>query len=407
VTNRINDSDLHIVVENNRTALESAPENPYLLHRKAAVWLDAERNAKLFDYQKEAILRNQLVLDLKVQKTKGVAKRTAKTLSQASLPDTTPNLTAIAVINAAAATHGLAGKELARSLQELARKRPSDIGLLLANIQTQLAQGHSGSALSMLEAFLGRMERDADDQASQMARFSPGLVALTVSLLRSQGRETAAKNELVKATKFWQARPAGNATSLLLEAGIELVRSSNPQDLLLASTAFEKLFDENRGSPAAAAGLIASLAPSNPAKVQQHVSQLPPVDDLIQDVDVAALLHAGVAAAPKSAIVRKRAREAADNGAEKQSAAKKRRKRKLPKSYEEGKTVDPERWLPLRDRSSYRPKGKKGKKKAAEATQGGMVRDEETLELVGGGGVKVEKAPPAPSSNKKKKKGKK
>ena len=71
--------------------------------------------------------------------------------------------------------------------------------------------------------------------------------------------------------------------------------------------------------------------------------------------------------------------------------------------------MDPERWLPLRDRSSYRPKGKKGKKKATDNTQGGFVREEETLELAGGAGsVKVEKAPAQSSSNnKKKKKGKK
>ena len=66
--------------------------------------------------------------------------------------------------------------------------------------------------------------------------------------------------------------------------------------------------------------------------------------------------------------------------------------------------MDPERWLPLRDRSSYRPKGKKGKKKAADLTQGGVVKEEpESLELAGGAGtVKVEKSVPGKSKNKKK-----
>lgn len=48
------------------------------------------------------------------------------------------------------------------------------------------------------------------------------------------------------------------------------------------------------------------------------------------------------------------------------------RKSRLPKDYEQGKAPDPERWLPLRDRSTYRPKGKKGRAKAA-LTQGGVV----------------------------------
>jgi signal recognition particle subunit SRP72 len=136
-------------------------------------------------------------------------------------------------------------------------------------------------------------------------------------------------------------------------------------------------------------------------------------------VDVTALLEAGVVAAPAPAHAqpvrgKKRPLEADDQEVtreKQQPAAKKRRRRKLPKSYDPDKRPDPERWLPLRDRSSYRPKGKKGKKRAAEATQGGVVRDEETLELAGGAGsVKVEKAPAggAPGGGgKKKKKGKK
>lgn len=81
----------------------------------------------------------------------------------------------------------------------------------------------------------------------------------------------------------------------------------------------------------------------------------------------------------------------------------------MPADFVEGKKMDEERWLPVRDRSSYRPKGKKGKKKVADLTQGGVVREngEESLELTGGAGtVKVEKAG-AGGKGKGKKKGKK
>ena len=82
--------------------------------------------------------------------------------------------------------------------------------------------------------------------------------------------------------------------------------------------------------------------------------------------------------------------------------AKKRvRKSKLPKDYEEGKVMDPERWLPLRDRSSYRPKGRKGKMKAAAMTQGGV--SEKTEGAKGGEVVKAAAA----QGKAKKKKGKK
>jgi signal recognition particle subunit SRP72 len=190
----------------------------------------------------------------------------------------------------------------------------------------------------------------------------------------------------------------------LREAGIELLRSSSPGELKLAGSAFEKLFNKNCDTHIAAAGLVASLATSDPQKADQHTSQLPPIDDLVGAVDVKNLIAAGVASLPKSSAAPKR--RATDDEVDK-TAAKKRRKRKLPENYDPNKTPDPERWLPLRDRSSYRPKGKKGKKKVTESTQGGVVKEEETLGLVGGGDVKVERAPAASGASKKKKKGKK
>lgn len=382
--------------------MADSPENPYLLQRKSESWPARGKQAKLFQHQLNLLARNNLIIDLQAQKVRGVSDRTAATLSQSQQPSVLSGVNALSVLNAAAETHQASGKEITRKLQALSKKRPNDVGLILTLIQIQLDNGHHGQAVSILESFLTRLEESQETDVKDV-RFSPGLVALAVSLFRTEGRENAAKNELVKATKYWKTRPVGFATSLLREAGIELLRSSNKDDLLLAGSAFEKLFKENHGSHIAASGLIASLAPSDPAKVQQHASELPALEELVGDVNVKDLLKHGVAAAPKSELARKRPLTTDTST----RVTKKRRTRKLPKNYEEGKTPDPERWLPLRDRSSYRPKGKKGKKKAGESTQGGIVKEEETLELVGGGGVKVERAPAAASSNKKKKKGKK
>lgn len=322
-------------------------------------------------------------------------------LSKSRHPTNDKAFIALSVLNAAAETHGKTGNALVKALRELSNKRPDDVGLVLTIVQIQLQHGHPIPATATLESFVARLESSTEPDTKDV-RFSPGLVALAVSLFRAQGRQSAAKRELVNATKYWQNRPAGFATSLLREAGIELLRSSDRQDLELAGSAFDKLFDGHQGSHIAAAGLVASLATSDPSKIQQHVAELPPVESLIADVNIASLLKAGVATAPKSTTTLKRSGPASDD-----QKAKKRRKRPLPKNYVEGATPDPERWLPLRDRSSYRPKGKKGKKKAMDSTQGGVVKEEETLELVGGGGVKVEKASAVGGGGKKKKKGKK
>lgn len=383
--------------------MDTETQNPYLLQRKVASW-SQDKNAKLFNYQCDLLKRNALITDLKANKTPGIVRRTEKTIGEGQHPSTLPTLGTLSVLNAAAETHHETGTALIRSLKQLSAKRPNDIGLILTIVQLQIQQGSKGAAFATLQTFLAQLE-GSEDPETQNARFSPGLVALNVSLMRSQDSETSSKTELKKAAKYWQSRPAGGVSSLLLEAGIELLRSSNSEDLQLAGSAFEKLFAEEHGSHIAAAGLVASLAPSDPKKATQYVNELPEVSTLIQGVNVESLIDAGVAAPPKNPNAPKRSAPGADDADKKSS--KKRRTGKLPKNYDENKKPDPERWLPLRDRSSYRPKGKKGKKKAAESTQGGVVKEEEMLDLVGGGGVKVEKAPASGGGNKKKKKGKK
>ncbi|EGR46374.1 signal recognition particle subunit [Trichoderma reesei QM6a] len=393
--------DFAIITQNNHFSLE-APGNPFLRQRKAESLMASAAQSDLFNYQSNILKRNNLIIDLAAFKTQGVANRTEKTLRQATLPSISPQITAASIINAAAHTQGLDDKEALRKLQALAAKRTNDVGLALTIVQLQLQQQQAGAALTTLTTFLNRLESSEEPKDTDV-RFSPGLVALAVSLFRSQQREASAKAEIVKAAQYWQNRPSHAVGSLLLEAGIELMRSSNADDLLLAGSAFEKLLREQQATDVASAGLVAAYAASDASRVRQNADQLPPVGDLISGIDVDELFAAGVAASKSSAVSKKRPATEEANV----EKATKRRRRKLPKNYVEGKTPDPERWLPLRDRSSYRPKGKKGKKRAGEATQGGIVKEEETLGLVGGGGVKVEKAAAPSSNNKKKKKGKK
>lgn len=79
-------------------------------------------------------------------------------------------------------------------------------------------------------------------------------------------------------------------------------------------------------------------------------------------------------------------------------------KKKKAHKFDTSKTPDPERWLPLWDRSGYKPKAKKGRGRVGGggATQGGGggTGGEESMELAGGGRVDVLKV----NANKPKKK---
>ncbi|PFH60851.1 hypothetical protein XA68_10208 [Ophiocordyceps unilateralis] len=399
------DPDLSIVAQSNRTALLRDKSNPYLLQRRAAAWMSGAATAKLFHNQSNAILRNALLVDLEAQKIDGVEHRTRKVLDQARHPTTSPEITAMTVLNAAAQTKGLRKKELRQRVADILKKRPDSVALVVIMMQLHLRDGNVESALSLLDTLFTRLEGSASDQDRDV-RFSPGLVALAVSLMKVKRREASIKAELSKAATYWRDRPLASSASLLREAGLELAKSTNPAHLSLAATALERVHDERKGSPLVSAGLIAALAATDASQVEQLTADLPSVESLIGGIDVEALTGAGIAT-PASHAATGLKRPLLDSAVGENAAKKRRRRTRLPKNLDEGKAPDPERWLPLRDRSTYRPKGKKGKKKMADSTQGGLVKQEETLELVGGGGVKVEKTSAVSSARKKKKKGKK
>ncbi|KAI1750060.1 hypothetical protein F4782DRAFT_258953 [Xylaria castorea] len=392
------------VSQNNQIALAGTDGNPYLTQRAAELAGKLSGNDKLFEYQQSVLSRNKYALDLQMQKFHGADASTHDQILSASTPTALLDVAPLGVINAAARSQMEKGKAAIRKILPVLEKRPNDVGLLLTIIQLYVQMRNPGPALTILETFLKRLETTTTADYTDV-RFSPGLVAAAVALYRLQGRQNSIRVELARASAHWRSKPECSSTSLLREAGVELLRSSNPEDVAAAGATFEKLVAQPGQDIIAAAGLVASFATRDYAKVEPYLQKLTPVERLTAGADIQALLGAGVCsvAAPTPA----NKKRAATTEPEKERSAKRRRKKRLPKDYEEGKQPDPERWLPLRDRSTYRPKGKKGKRRAQEATQGGVVKEEEILELVGGAGaVKVEKATGNPGG-KKKKKGKK
>lgn len=385
-------------------AVASDMQNPFLTSRLIQSAAELRGNDRLFDYQASILRRNQYTVDLHTQKFAGVESATSKTISNAPAPTAAPEIARLGVVGAAAHARMRTGKDALQEILPMLEKRPSDIGLLLTIIQLYVQTQNPGPALALLDAFLRRLET-ATAPDHEDARFAPGLVAVAVALYRQQGHHNSIRAELARASKHWRSKPNDAAASLLQEAGVELLQSSKPEDLASAGATFENLVAHSQDDKVAVAGLVASFATTDHAKTEPYLKKLTPVDRLTAGIDVETLIQAGVvsvATAPPAA--RKRAADAEPDKA----TQRRKKKRRLPQDYEEGKKPDPERWLPLRDRSTYRPKGKKGKKRAQEATQGGAVKEEgETLELVGGAGaVKVEKTTQQ-TGGKKKKKGKK
>lgn len=275
-------------------------------------------------------------------------------------------------------------------------------------IQFHVKLGKSTAAVTALEKTLHALDESISEQDKDV-RFNPGLLSVLVSLYKLEGRKLQIRSELTKAATHWRQR-ADAPLPLLRAAAASLLDSSNSSDLDTAGDLFKALYQSNPNDRFATAGYVASQATVDYTKVEPQIGSLPSVHDLVADVDVAALEKSGVSASSSTAVAAAatmaNARKRTSEGKEGR-ATKRVRKSRLPKDYDPNKTPDPERWLPLRDRSTYRPKGRKGKQKAADRMQGGVV-SEKTEESTGSSGNLPQKSQGGGggASSKKKKKGK-
>lgn len=381
------------VAQHNLLVGSEQRSNPYITLKLLDTSPRFDASDKPFKFQQRTLDTNSRAVDLHALKFDGVARSTAKLLKSQQSPSTAADLTSAGVLNAAAHARGEDGKPALRHLQAELEKSPHNIGLLLTIIQIYVSIHNPTSAINLIESYFMQLQQSSFKN-KQDIRFSPGLVAIAVSLYRSQGRRSQAARELEMAASYWRQTP--NPPSLLLQAaGAALLESTDLEDTSSAAEIFTKLHEKNPEDKIAAAGYVAAYACKEPAKVKTEVEQLAPVSQLIQSIDVDMLEDAGIPQSSNAlAIAQKtasRKRGAPDQSSNK---PKKMRKSRLPKDHDPSKTPDPERWLPLRDRSTYRPKGKKGKRRDADRTQGGIVADDLGVKdvgsaarpIVGGGG---------------------
>ncbi|KAL2799148.1 hypothetical protein BJX66DRAFT_333448 [Aspergillus keveii] len=390
--------------QNNVAIARGTVANPYALYKILHEIPDSTDNDKLFDYQNNIITGNLHAVDLLVHKYDGIIRSTSKALSSAPYPSTEAGTNLLSVYNVAAHAKGETGTSALKAILSAVDRRPKDLGLVLTAVQLYVSLGNTTSAIATLEKSLQLLEESISEQDKEI-RFNPGLLSVLIALYKREGRRTQIRAEMAKAAVFWKEQ-ATHPTSLLRAAGASLLHSTLASDSAQAAELFKSLYQNTPDDLFAVAGYVASHAAIDYSQVEAQAKYLPPVEDLISEIDVASLEAAGVL--PSSSTVA--ATAAAIAGARKRTAdskertVKRIRKSRLPKNYDSSKTADPERWLPLRDRSTYRPRGRKGKQRAAERTQGGVVteRSEETTPS----GAQQQKPQGGGASLKKKKKGK-
>ncbi|MCJ1379422.1 Signal recognition particle core component [Xylographa soralifera] len=394
------------IAQINKLTTSTEKFNPYLSNRIVRSILPLPKSDRLFEFQKSLTMQNELALDLLSSKFTGVRNSTAKFLSGYMSPTTQPEVNIHSVVNAAAHAQNQLGKLGLTSILPLLEKRPNDVGLILTIIHLYILTNNHGSAITVLETFFKHLDLSTT-AADQDVRFAPGLIAVMVSLYSIQGRKSHIRTELAKAASYWRHK-SKHSPELFRAAGLALLDSVSPYDRAAAGEIFDTLHRQDPKDKLRAAGYVAAYSITDLTKVKSTLERLLPITRLTVGIDVDALEAAGVPNVPSAAAQNTSKKRAAD---ESTKPAKKRiRKSKLPKDFDPNKTPDPERWLPLRDRSSYRPKGKKGKQKAQALTQGGVSeKGAESLNIANSDGVlkpasTVVSAASKPSKKKKPKK---
>ena len=365
---KIPDASTRHIAQVNGVAATASPANPYLAQRLVTKDVNSITPDNPYHFQSSILEQNRYAAGLQSLKYGGAAQSTATAIAKQPSPNLNAYYNSLSVVNAAAHARSQTGKEALKYILPLLEKRPNDVGLILTIVQLYVLTGNSGSAITLLENFLSRLEQSGSAVELDV-RFAPGLVGPMVSLYHSQARRGHVQRELAKSAIHWRRkskeRPTG-VVHLLKTAGSVLIESQDSEHKNLAGEIFAELHERDPEDRYAAAGLLAA-SPQHGSDAQN--SSLTPINRLIAGIDADALEDAGIAQPPaeSGASVSTRKRPAEET---KPKKAKKIRKSRMPKDYDPSKTPDPERWLPLRDRSTYRPKGKKGKARANLLSQG-------------------------------------
>ena len=199
----------------------------------------------------------------------------------------------------------------------------------------------------------------------------PATVATLVALKERLGDSNAAASVLDSAIQWWKnSMTEDNKLDLFMRVAAEFKLSHGRDEE--ACLLYEELV-KSHGSIEALAGLVVTSARTNVEKAEQYEKKLKPLPGL-KGVNVESLEKTSGARhveGPQDMKVD------VPEEVKKQKAKKRKRKPRYPKGFDPanpGPPPDPERWLPRRERSSYRPK-RKDKRAQVRGSQGAVTRE--------------------------------
>uniref|UniRef100_A0A4W3I8E6 Signal recognition particle subunit SRP72 n=1 Tax=Callorhinchus milii TaxID=7868 RepID=A0A4W3I8E6_CALMI len=247
-------------------------------------------------------------------------------------------------------------------LQEFLQQHPENtVEIKMTVAQLYLVQGHVTKACDILRSIEEKQNK-------------PGMVSALVTMYSHEEDIDSAIDIFSQAIQWYEKHEVSIFVHLLLvrEAANFKLKYGRQKE---AISDLEQLWRQNPKDIWTLAQLISAYSLVDPEKAKTLSKHLPSPEAMSFKVDVDALESSHGAT-----YIRKKAAKVAgeiqvkEQGQGDVKKKKKKKKGKLPKNYDPKATPDPERWLPIRERSYYRGR-KKGKKKEqiGKGTQGAMA----------------------------------
>ncbi|XP_025937903.1 signal recognition particle subunit SRP72 isoform X2 [Apteryx rowi] len=254
-------------------------------------------------------------------------------------------------------------------LQDFADQHPASAAeIKLTMAQLKIAQGSVTKACIILRSI-------------EELQHKPGMVSALVTMYSHEEDIDSAIEVFTQAIQWYQQFQPESPVhlSLIREAANFKLKHGRKKE---AISDLEELWKQNPKDVHTLAQLISAYSLVDPEKAKVLSKHLPSSDTMSLKVDVDALENSHGAT-----YVRKKAGKLAGDSQQKEQGQgdvkkkKKKKKGKLPKNYDPKVTPDPERWLPMRERSYYRGR-KKGKKKdqVGKGTQGSTTAGSSELD---------------------------
>ncbi|XP_015481133.1 signal recognition particle subunit SRP72 isoform X2 [Parus major] len=254
-------------------------------------------------------------------------------------------------------------------LQDFADQHPANAAeIKLTMAQLKIAQGSVTKACMILRSI-------------EELQHKPGMVSALVTMYSHEEDIDSAIEVFTQAIQWYQQYQPKSPVhlSLIREAANFKLKHGRKKE---AISDLEELWKQNPKDVHTLAQLISAYSLVDPEKAKVLSKHLPSSDTMSLKVDVDALENSHGAT-----YVRKKAGKLTGDNQQKEQGQgevkkkKKKKKGKLPKNYDPKVTPDPERWLPMRERSYYRGR-KKGKKKeqVGKGTQGSTTTGSSELD---------------------------